>query len=249
MTEHKDHKNKSHKEHSEHKHNFFTKPVILAAVIGVVVIIAVVIAIVIFAGKSSLPPCADVQGICRTSCMSGETESNNAKCDSSYPSCCIKTNENTNVNTDVETSDQNNPNVITTDSCYDSDGNNPDVSGFVQLSSGLKHSDSCADSLSVSEVTCAADGKAVFTKIPCLYGCRLGACASKDKTCYDSDGGEDIYTKGQVIDIISAQKWDYCKNAQMVVEMVCDTDAYHKDKLLAKELICTKGCINGACNK
>lgn len=251
MTEHKEHKehseNKEHAEHSGHKHNFFTKPIILVAVIGVVVIIAIVAAIMIFAGKTSLPSCTDVQGTCRASCYSDEVKFINGKCDSSYMSCCIKTNAGTTTPTTpteptAPTTPEEEPEPTIT-GCFDSDGNNAEVLGYVQDKEGFKHGDICQDSYNVIEATCDLTGDPKYTKINCAYGCKNGACQPKEKTCFDSDY-DNTFTKGYVTDLSGVTKYDVCKNSQTVTEYTCNSYG----SATSRDVYCKTGCVNGKCN-
>jgi hypothetical protein len=91
--------------------------------------------------------------------------------------------------------------------------------------------------------------------------CEDGACTDDcgglycpedcEKSCEDSDGGEDFYTRGEVTGLESPGEWDtwrdYCgvsgEEEGKLVEYVCGPDNYG-EKVLYE---CPNGCEDGAC--
>ncbi len=107
----------------------------------------------------------------------------------------------------------------------------------------------------------------------CLYGCSNGACNTPqvvcgdgfcdpltenasvcpsdcelldipaNKSCIDSDNGEDYFTKGYALSDINGIDYDRCQDTLWLQEAVCNTNGWSAHVVYR----CEKGCTNGVC--
>lgn len=137
--------------------------------------------------------------------------------------------------------------IISAPSCTDSDGGvEPDTAGTVVDSTGQKK-DECYSSTTVKEYYCTENGQATSLLVSCSGGkiCKEGACVEPD--CYDSDGGFNIYEKGQAIPSSGGTFWDYCSGSYAVREYYCSgKDAVYTTTDCPSGYYCSSGaCIRG----
>jgi cysteine-rich repeat protein len=80
-----------------------------------------------------------------------------------------------------------------------------------------------------------------------VYPCNSAAITLlfSSSDCIDSDGGNEIYTKGQVYSYLENNVfWDICDNERASVsEVVCNADGSY-ERISSS---CSNGCFNGAC--
>jgi len=119
--------------------------------------------------------------------------------------------------------------------CVDSDsGVDYNISGTVRISDIGNYTDYCSNNTLI-EYYCNGS-ELLNTTHECEVLCGNGSCL----ICYDSDGGKDYYTAGEVKQNIGIVK-DYC-NDSVLVEFYCSNDN------LSSELYdCINGCENGSC--
>ncbi|MBD3397971.1 hypothetical protein GF413_02735 [Candidatus Micrarchaeota archaeon] len=137
--------------------------------------------------------------------------------------------------------------IVAEPSCTDSDGGvEADVFGTATDEEG-SNSDECASSNKVTEYYCNEEGESVSVEVSCGPGmvCQGGACIEPD--CYDSDGGFNIYEKGQVIPSEGGYYWDYCSGESKVREYYCSEEG----DALYTTTDCPSGyyCSSGACRQ
>jgi hypothetical protein len=94
---------------------------------------------------------------------------------------------------------------------------------------------------------CGTDGKTYQNK--CQADCMgaaiagSGACATMEGGCSDSDGGQDIYTKGTA-KIPGQSSTDRCKSADILYEFFCGPGAVKNETITCPSGF---GCDDGAC--
>lgn len=106
------------------------------------------------------------------------------------------------------------------------------------------------DGCYVDEAVCLSDGTVgkggsgqTDHQCPSGYTCQDGACTTSTTACTDSDGGNNIYTKGTVV--YNGQSYtDNCLSNNTVAEYFCDNG-----KLNSASAGCPNGysCTDGAC--
>jgi len=137
--------------------------------------------------------------------------------------------------------------------CSDTDnGKDYDTKGTVHGKGGLgmepmDYTDRCTNSSSLKEFYCSNNWATEINYV-CPHGCSEGACKTESpRTCEDSDGGIDYYTKGIMTttdDISTGKYYDLCWNDSDVLhEWYCGEDKTAKKKVYT----CSNGCSNGAC--
>jgi len=153
-------------------------------------------------------------------------------------------------------------------SCTDSDGGDDKYTkGIIKHQFGSNEdtcvssnefTDSCTgENCQVYEFSCQADGNGLSTYFDCPDGCKDGACLkeSSEQSCTDSDGGDDIYTRGVIVHkfgnnedtcVSSNEFTDSCsgENCQ-IYEFRCQADGNG----LSTYIDCPNGCKDGACIK
>jgi len=156
-------------------------------------------------------------------------------------------------------------NLSNTRTCTDSDGpNNFYTKGITYGDLGGETKewvDYCRNYDSVAEFTCRtnvypdSDPLAVWYKsFKCPNGCEDGACI-KARTCTDSDGPNNFYTKGITYGDFGGEtkEWvDYCVTNDSVYDFTCKTNIYPDSNPLfvwAGSFKCPNGCEDGACIK
>lgn len=135
--------------------------------------------------------------------------------------------------------------ILSAPKCTDSDGGvEPNLLGAATDTQGTK-ADTCYSSTTVKEYYCNEEGVAASTLVSCTGGkiCKNGACVVPD--CYDSDGGFNIYEKGQVIPPAGGTFWDYCSGEYKVREYYCSDSG----DAVYTTTDCPSGyyCYSGAC--
>jgi len=102
------------------------------------------------------------------------------------------------------------------------------------------------------------------TEYNCQWGCKDGAClrqTNQSYQCTDSDGGNNIYTKGVCTDAYGSNVADYCDqeaggtkvggleevNCQYVPQGKGDASLQGKTSCIYTSLTCPNGCSKGAC--
>jgi len=131
--------------------------------------------------------------------------------------------------------------------CYDSDGGSNDKlsKGYVTYQ-GSTYFDYCESAMQVAEYYCDSNQQPQTTTAHCDLGyicdAAAGACAA---TCYDSDGGDAIYTKGTVYSG-SNQATDYCSGSKTLIEYICGPGPTGIGQVTHT---CTLGCTDGTCYK
>lgn len=89
-------------------------------------------------------------------------------------------------------------------------------------------------------------GKSVSNVTLCQYGCSNGACINYTKpTCYDSDGGKNYDTPGDVLGKLSAggediRIYDSCTSMRDLKEMYCDPAT---SLIMNTSYTCPAGCV------
>ncbi|MBU0929694.1 MAG: hypothetical protein KJ623_01330 [Nanoarchaeota archaeon] len=76
-------------------------------------------------------------------------------------------------------------------------------------------------------------------------------------TCFDTDAGVDVYSKGTVYGVFNNgadyERTDYCVDSHQLKEYSCDDSSSTKFKIGSnaiggnKLLYCKNGCVDGAC--
>ncbi len=125
--------------------------------------------------------------------------------------------------------------------CEDTEsGRTSAVAGTV-TKDNISYTDYCSGSTTVFEYYCGDSGDVASTTIACSSGyvCSEGICVR----CGDSDGGQNMYTRGTVVNDTGSST-DYCINNVMLNEYYCSDGA-----IKAKSMNCISGytCLNGAC--
>ena len=126
--------------------------------------------------------------------------------------------------------------------CSDSDGGRVyGVAGTV-LYDGEQHTDTCIDENTLREFYC--DNGVAEEIVQCGAGkkCQDGRCVEAP-VCIDSDGGQDIYSKGTVT-YGGATYEDVCLSHNVVYEYYCEGGA-----VAVKQIMCPEGeaCEGGKC--
>src|SRR3989338_4264889 len=160
--------------------------------------------------------------------------------------------------------------ATTADECTDSDGGkNYSIRGYV-FDGSINLVDICSDpgayGTHVHEGYCE-NNQYKSEEHYCPYGCRNGACLSSEQEainlskgeCTDTDGGYNIYVKGEIRDkvYIDGLYKDYC-NGNRLTEYVCEyfSTGYRSDFNrnyppgfygVPKEVNCPNYCKDGAC--
>ena len=144
--------------------------------------------------------------------------------------------------------------------CYDSDGKqNHDEKGYVSMitPTGRKQVfyDYCSSSISTGSQSwdfwCITNegpkrdyGWTMGTPKQCK--CVDGVCVWENgyDSCYDADGGTNIYQRGYVFsDQIPQGMRDECQNSSVLIEYICSSNGATNSTLV----VCQKGCSNGVC--
>ena len=131
-------------------------------------------------------------------------------------------------------------------SCSDTDGGD-DIYQRGTLTVGTivassNYQDSCDDDDTVKEYYCVGDSYASHNvNCPTGYECSSGRC--KEEQCDDSDGGNEIYTKGTTSKG-STSSDDYCTGVASGVEFYCSSD-----NIASSSFVCPSdySCSNGRC--
>lgn len=143
------------------------------------------------------------------------------------------------------------PTIIKT--CTDSDGGeNKFVKGTVDVCENNNCDsiiDSCYSNNQLTEAGCNGNS-AYTTAFNCINGCRDGVCLQTapivQKTCSDSDNGEDKYTKGTTIQCINGHCddiiTDSCYGLSQLTEAACNDNGMY-----TTAFICDNDCVDGAC--
>ncbi|MFH1850682.1 MAG: S8 family serine peptidase [archaeon] len=144
--------------------------------------------------------------------------------------------------------------------CYDSDGGiDVMVKGYATLDGTDLHWDFCQGPSSHTEYYCK-DNEIMEIYNYCGFGCADGACNPSDNpTCYDSDGGKNIFVKGYATDRRGYNLSDYCHDALSFEEAYCSpaTDyAFYSTQICPEGSECADGrctggetCGDGLCNE
>jgi len=133
--------------------------------------------------------------------------------------------------------------VIEPKDCNDSDGGDVYTRGTV-TSFGNTFEDRCEDGL-VKEFMCE-DEEPVSSLLQCPadFKCENGRCVRSVQTCFDTDGGNDIYVAGKVTieSLIDAKYLDKCISDTRLKEYYCEDD-----ELVINEVECETECFQGRC--
>lgn len=112
----------------------------------------------------------------------------------------------------------------------------------------LRPMSSCSgDSCYLREKVCGEDGASFFEeRFPCPGGCADGACTHIDnKTCSETDNGDDRFNKGKIILSDGFEQEDTCgQSGYSVWERYCVDGGY-----VYSSRQCIYGCANGACKE
>lgn len=146
--------------------------------------------------------------------------------------------------------------VCVTGSCYDPDGDNPDVFGECQSSSGT-YADSCGEAGQLTEYMCLNDACSP-TFVTCDGECIEGKCASPQE-CTDSDSGDKPFNYGEVTYLGLSPFGDFC-SGEYVYERLCSevfglpgesiydcSDSAYLSTLEGYTPGATYSCVDGAC--
>jgi hypothetical protein len=135
--------------------------------------------------------------------------------------------------------------TVEADECNDTDGEDIYEKGTV-TAFGKTFTDVC-EGLDVKEYSCEGGEAAVSVHdCPTDFICKDGMCLKARQTCFDTDGGNDIYQRGTV-DIRSLIKGKYidkCLSATRLKEYYCQDD-----ELVIRDLECPGECMEGHCVK
>jgi len=134
-------------------------------------------------------------------------------------------------------------------SCSDSDGD-----GFrgVTIYKGQSYQDYCLSNNTLIEYSCGEANDLKTTQVVCPPGaplCQEGVCTAGTFSCTDSDGGYNIYVKGEITysegDVVSGKSIDTCLSSELLEEHTCK--AIHFGTAL--RVNCPVGyiCQDGAC--
>ncbi|MBI5227609.1 hypothetical protein HY988_03410 [Candidatus Micrarchaeota archaeon] len=135
--------------------------------------------------------------------------------------------------------------VPLTQTCRDDDGDDIYRSGRTTITSTLyvtSSDDYCINSQTVKEFYCSGTyEKNNNVDCPRGYECKNGACVGNP--CYDSDNGNDIYTRGTA-SRGGTYSTDYCTGGSSGIEYYC---AY--DQIYSNSFTCPQGdnCNDGRC--
>jgi hypothetical protein len=131
--------------------------------------------------------------------------------------------------------------------CTDSDGGKDFyVKGSIKgsIGSGQGYDDVCVDSNFLNERYCSSDPSQFTYNFKCPNGCKDGACLTEStETCFDSDNGVDIYTKGYVKDSTGVH-YDFCSDTKKIGEKVCRSG---KMEIQYEDCPPDYGCKDGVC--
>lgn len=124
------------------------------------------------------------------------------------------------------------------------DGIDVDTKGTAFKGKNLEYIDSCNNDHNVKEYFCV-DNVLAYKLVNCksYQTCSSGRCI--DLSCTDSDGGVDVFTKGEFT--IEGKDYvyeDYCQTSHSVFEYFCGADS----KLFGDNVECPSGiCVSGVC--
>ncbi len=134
-------------------------------------------------------------------------------------------------------------------SCSDSDVRDIYTAGKVFVHE-LEYADACISDTEIKEYYCDENRMQTFTTTcPNNYACVKGACVNSTHNCYDTDNGQDPYTRGEVHYQFPPGYYttyrDVCDDTRYVKEYYC-TDADAPDY---KSLECPANfaCTDGRC--
>lgn len=134
-------------------------------------------------------------------------------------------------------------------SCSDSDGGvNYYVLGSLTLNGSINGgSDVCINETMIKELSCKNSGP-FWRDAPCPFRCINGACVNRTNppTCYDSDGGSNIYWYGKTyLDNNIFVGEDTCVNQTVIREWYCTGYDAQSSVFSCGEQ--NKYCTNGQC--
>jgi hypothetical protein len=140
---------------------------------------------------------------------------------------------------------------ITSSQCSDSDGGrNFNQKGRLTYTRGTtvrNYEDSCSSGSRISEYYCSSFQTIKRTTANCPNGgsCVDGACVSVARTCTDSDGGDNVYEKGQLsTSYLRNKPTDDCIFGNLLLEQFCD-GAETGNRIHT----CKNTCVDGACTQ
>jgi hypothetical protein len=168
----------------------------------------------VVAGTSSfafIDSCLDDRTVIEYFCENGAASNQTAACPQDYEcregACALK------------------PAPPTESGCTDSDGGQDYYSAGIVKNGGLSYNDACTDLRLVKEYYC--QGGNVSNAIhQCDTGerCLDGKCITAERTCTDTDSGDDIYLKGTVTSgsvLSSSSLTDGCLDSETLREYYC----------------------------
>jgi hypothetical protein len=134
--------------------------------------------------------------------------------------------------------------------CTDSDGGEAYDSAGVVKKDGISYSDVCTDLQLVREYYCQ-DGAVSNAIHMCGSGerCMDGRCIHAERTCTDTDSGDDIYHKGTVASgsvLSSNSQTDECTDSTTLREYYC---VYNEATSATRECPSGYECHTGACRE
>ena len=123
------------------------------------------------------------------------------------------------------------------------------VKGSVRFN-GTEYSDSCVEFKVVKDYYCKDNGlESINNECPPGYGCLQGACEKQEFVCTETDGGRDLYKKGNTIVTKGIQtsfnKIDECDDLGTVIEHYCTLNGTAE----TESVYCGSGykCVSGRC--